>query len=79
MSRIRTKSTSHNGAKEEQPAPAVALKPLPASGLVVRKGALVEALRVYVPGLSDIQVTEDGEHFWLMLDEGEKNENQATS
>jgi hypothetical protein len=36
-------------------------------GVVVRKADLIQALRVYVPALADVQVTEDGEHFWLML------------
>ena len=37
------------------------------SGVVVRKADLVEALKVYVPNLADLQVTEDGEHFWLLM------------
>ena len=53
------------------PAPAgpIALEPLPVSGLVVRKADLLAALRVYAPGLVDLHVTEDGEHFWLLLGE----------
>lgn len=48
-----------------------ALPPLRVAGLVVRKADLVEALRVaYAPGLREIQVTEDGEHYWLLLDGG---------
>lgn len=45
------------------------LKPLRASGVVVAKADLIEALQVYVPGLVDLQVTEDGGHFWLLLGE----------
>jgi hypothetical protein len=45
----------------------VPLQPLRVSGVVVRKADLIAALRVYVPALADLQVTEDGEHFWLML------------
>ena len=56
----------HNGQVIAQPTP---LAPLRVSGVVVRKGDLVEALRVYVPALRDLQVTEDGEHFWLLLGE----------
>jgi hypothetical protein len=44
-------------------------KPLRVSGLVVRKADVVDALRLYVPGLADLHVTEDGEHFWLLLGE----------
>ncbi len=51
---------------------AIALRPLRVSGLVVHKAEIIEALRVYAPNLSDLQVTEDGEHFWLMLDEREE-------
>jgi hypothetical protein len=46
---------------------AVPLRPLNVAGVVVRKDDLIEALRVYVPGLVDLQVTDDGEFFWLML------------
>ena len=51
------------------PAPpqTVPLQPLRVSGVVVRKADLIDALRVYVPALEDLQVTEDGDHFWLML------------
>lgn len=68
----QVESTGQNGA-----APAVQLRPLPVAGLVVPKAAVVEALRVYVPGLADLSVTEDGEFFWLMLAEGEGSESQA--
>jgi hypothetical protein len=44
------------------------LPPLPVSGVVVRKSVLVDILRGYLPGLHDLQVTEDGEYFWLMLE-----------
>jgi hypothetical protein len=46
---------------------AAGLQPLRVSGVVVDKAALIEALRIYLPGLSDIVSTEDGDHFWLML------------
>jgi hypothetical protein len=45
----------------------VPLQPLWVSGLVVRKADLIDALRVYVPALRDVQLTEDGEHYWLLL------------
>ena len=51
-------------------AAAIPLKPLRISGIVVRKADLIEALRIYTPTLRDLQVTEDGEHFWLILGEG---------
>lgn len=44
------------------------LRPLRVSGIVIGKADLIEALRAYVPALCDLQVTQDGEHFWLMLD-----------
>lgn len=53
---------------------AVLLRPLRVAGLVVAKTALVEALRVYVPGLVDVQATEDGEHFWLILQHDDESE-----
>jgi len=69
-----TAQSAVNGA---QPAPPAApLQPLRVSGVVVRKADLIEALRVYVPALEDVQVTEDGDHFWLMLGE-QPNADQA--
>ena len=55
-----------NGDVADAPAP-IALKPLAVSGIVVTKAALVEALRVYVPALVDLEVVEDGERFVLDL------------
>ena len=37
------------------------------NGLLVAKADLIEALRAIVPGLVDISMTDDGEHFALML------------
>jgi hypothetical protein len=39
-------------------------KPLAISGLIVTKADLLDALRVYVPGVQDITML-DGEHFQL--------------
>ena len=72
--RLREASPTANGAGATPP---VALKPLRVSGLVVSKAEVVEALRVYVPGLVDLSVTEDGEFFWLMLGEGGAGEGQT--
>lgn len=73
--RLRTgQAAQSNGTTPITPA---ALQPLRASGVVVTKADLIEALRVYVPQMHDIQVTEDGEHFWLMFVEGEKTHDQA--
>lgn len=47
--------------------PAAGPPPLRVSGLVVAKADLVAALRAFVPALVDLSVTEDGEHFWLVL------------
>lgn len=55
---------SVNGALTALPPPAI--PPLIASGLVVKKGDLVAALRLYVPQLVDIRQTDD-ESFILDL------------
>ena len=65
----RLKAPKSNGS----PPPEAEAKPIPlpalnVSGVVVRKKDLVEALRVYVPLLADIQPFEDGEHFYLVFD-----------
>jgi len=60
-----------NGTASSEP---VQLQPLHVSGIVVTKTALIEALRVYVPALRDVQVTEDGEQFWLLLDTAAESE-----
>lgn len=53
-------------APDEAPQP-IPLRPLDVSGVVVSKAALIDALRVYVPTLADLQVFEDGEQFLLRL------------
>jgi hypothetical protein len=50
--------------------PVVEVPPLVVGGLVVSKAALVETLGGLVPGLRDLVATEDGRHFWLILEEG---------
>ena len=55
----------------------VPLKPLRVSGIVVSKADLIEALRIYVSSIGDLQMTEDGEHFWLILREEECNEDST--
>jgi len=54
----------------------VPLQPLKVSGLVVQKADLIRTLQAFVPGLCDIQVTEDGEHFWLVLSDQTGQEEQ---
>lgn len=39
----------------------VPLKPLAVSGVRITKSALIEALRIYIPNLADIEIVEDGE------------------
>lgn len=58
-------AASDDQAREVVPSPSV--RPLRVSGFVVRKDDLIAALQVYVPELRDVQVTEDGEHFWLLV------------
>ncbi|MCL5074625.1 MAG: hypothetical protein M1136_03090 [Chloroflexi bacterium] len=44
--------------------------PLPSlriSGVVLSKPQLIEALRLYIPNLSDIQALDEGERFYLAL------------
>ncbi|MBI2938879.1 MAG: hypothetical protein HYY04_00440 [Chloroflexi bacterium] len=73
--RLREASQApENGAA---PAESIPLRPLKVSGIVVRKADLVEALRIYVPGLSDLRVDEDGEQFFLLLSEEAHREDPA--
>jgi hypothetical protein len=55
-------ATSHSG----EPIP---IKPLEISAVCISRGALLEALRIYLPTISDIQVldAEDGERFLLTI------------
>jgi hypothetical protein len=46
----------------------IQLPPLNVSGVVVKKKDLVEALRIYVPLISDIQAFEDGDNFYILLE-----------
>jgi hypothetical protein len=69
VSTIRLREPAGTAADGAVPAPVVPLTPLRVSGVVVGKADVVDALRVYVPALVDIQVTEDGGFFWLLLDE----------
>ena len=55
-----------NGADEASSQP-IPLKPLAVSGICVTKAALIDALRVYVPALVDVEVVEDGERFLLVV------------
>lgn len=55
-----------DGNAFEAPAP-IPLEPLTISGVVITRAALVEVLRVYVPGLTDLEVVGDGERFVLNL------------
>lgn len=77
MGRVRLREGAPSEGNGTAPAPGVALKPLCISGVVVTKTALVQALKIYVPALNDIQVTEDGENFWLILDEGGQDEDST--
>ncbi len=65
----RLKAPKSNGsAPPEAGAKPIPLPALNISGVVVKKNDLVEALRVYVPLLADIEAFEDGEHFYLIFD-----------
>ena len=77
MSKVRLREPSTPQGDGATPPQAVPLEPLRVSGIVVRKTDLVAALRIYVPALADLQVTEDGEHFWLILGEEDGDEGQV--
>jgi hypothetical protein len=62
-------------ARTEERAPA-GLRPLRASGLVVRHDDLVLALRTWVPALVAVDQTEQGD-FLLRIDEGGADGGQA--
>ena len=51
----------------EETAQPIPLKPLAIAGVCITKAALIEALRIYVPTLSDLEVIEDGERFLLTV------------
>lgn len=77
MSTVRLRAPAEpppNGVSSAEPLP-----PLRVSGLVLRKADLIAALRVYVPNLADLAVTEDGEYFWLLLGEGGTSDDPAAS
>jgi hypothetical protein len=58
--------SGENGTEPET-SPTITLKPLSVSGVCVTRAALIEALRVYIPNLLDLEVIEDGERFLLSL------------
>ena len=52
---------------EEGAAGAKPLAPLAISGVVVSKAQLLEALRAYIPNISDFPPLADGEHFSILF------------
>ena len=56
------------GDPGDQSPQSVPLRPLAVSGVCVTNGALIDALRIYIPNLADIEVVEDGERFLLNLE-----------
>ena len=67
MARVKLRETAAGNGSVSALPEGVQLRPLRVSGVVVSKAEVIEALRVYVPALVDLNVTEDGEFFWLML------------
>ncbi len=58
------------GERAEAPSP-IQIQPLSISALVVTKAALVQALKIYVPGLRDIELLEggaDGDRYLLTVE-----------
>lgn len=45
----------------------IPLKPIEVMGFVVRKAAVIEALRVYCPGIIDFEAEESGERFLIIV------------
>ncbi len=78
MSKVRLREASQTQDDGARPGETISLKPLRVAGVVIRKADLIEALRVYVPALADVQTTEDGEHFWLLMGEEVQGEDSAT-
>ncbi len=62
MPRVRVREAGQARSERAQ-LQEVTLQPLQVAGIVVRKADIIRALRVYVPGLTDVQVTEDGEPY----------------
>ena len=57
-----------NGQDQAQPVGPVAVPPLAVSGLVVTKAALLAALSVYVPQITDIESLEGGRFLLIVTD-----------
>lgn len=78
MNRPKLKTPKNDVApRPDLEARPVQLPPLNVSGVVVKKKDLVEALRIYVPLIADIQAFEDGENFCLIVD-GQKAQEEST-
>lgn len=67
MSKVRLREVNQPHENGAVPSESIPLKPLRVSGVVVSKADLIEALRVYAPALTNIEVVEDGERFLLSL------------
>src|SRR5262249_53547269 len=59
-----------NGVGSEA-ARTIPLRPLDISGVLISKPALIEALRVYVPNLADVDQLEDGRFLLTLAREGQ--------
>ena len=64
---VKIHKPSENGLGDSLPSPQTPLRPLAISGVCVTKAALIDALRLYLPGLLNIEVVEDGERFLLSV------------
>ena len=73
-----TAETSPNGHPNESPEP-IALKPMAISGVCVTKEALVEALKIYLPTIQNIQAVENEAFFLITLGPGsDQNDSGST-
>jgi uncharacterized protein YcgI (DUF1989 family) len=60
-----------NGLRQAQPVGQVAIPPLAVSGLVVTKAALLAALRLYVPQVTDIEALADDRFVLVVVGAGQ--------
>lgn len=69
MRRAKPKTPRVISAPDAEVEPrAIPLPTLDINGVVVSKQSLIEALRVYVPLICDIQPLDGGDRFYLALD-----------
>ena len=72
-------ATPNGNAGEVAQSQPIALKPMAIAGVCVTKDALVEALKIYLPTIQNIQAVENESFFLITLGPGsESNESGPT-